>query len=136
VRRAAAALALAAVLFGAVTWLALEGRDVAVLRSGPPQAPRETRVWVAQADGARWLEAATPERGWYRDVLARPEVTLVHRGAEQRLRAVPEPGPAGHARIRALLRAKYGWADAWVGLLQDTSRSIAVRLEPAGAGAP
>ena len=130
VRRVALALALAAALFAATTWLALEGRDVAVLRTGPADAPRETRVWVAEADGVRWLEAATPERAWYLDVLAEPSVSLAHRGASARYRAIPEPGPVGHRRIRALLRAKYGWADRFVGLLQDTTRSVAVRLEP------
>jgi hypothetical protein len=30
--------------------------------------------------------------------------------------------------VRAALRAKYGWRDAWVGLLVDSSRSVAVRL--------
>jgi hypothetical protein len=29
-----------------------------------------------------------------------------------------------------LLAEKYGWADWWVGLLQDTSQSVAVKLEP------
>jgi hypothetical protein len=127
-RRVALLLALAAALFAATTALALEGRDVAVLRTGP--AERETRVWVAEADGVRWLEAATPERAWYRDVLAEPRVWLAHRGASAHYRAVPEPGADGHRRVRALLRAKYGWADRFVGLLQDTSRSVAVRLEP------
>lgn len=33
------------------------------------------------------------------------------------------------------MRAKYGLADLWVGLLQDTSRSVAVRLpEPSASG--
>jgi hypothetical protein len=51
------------------------------------------------------------------------------------LSAQPLPNPSGHARIRMLLRRKYGWADAWVGLLQDTSESIAVRLyAPPGGG--
>ena len=46
-------------------------------------------------------------------------------------RAVPELGDAGHRRIRELLRARYGWRDAWVGLARRTPRnSIAVRLEP------
>ena len=138
-RRVALLLALAVALFAATTALALEGRDVAVLRTGPPDAPRETRVWVAEAEGVRWLEAATPERAWYRDVLAEPRVWLAHRGASAHYRAVPEPGADGHRRIRALLRAKYGWADRFVGLLQDTSRSVAVRLEPlepASAAAP
>jgi len=135
-RRLAAVLALGAALFGATTWLALEGRDVALLRTGPAAEPRATRVWVAAADGARWLEAATPERAWYRDVLADPVVSLEHRGATTRYRAAPEPGPEGHRRIRTLLRAKYGWADDFVGLLQDTSRSVAVRLEPLEAPGP
>lgn len=39
------------------------------------------------------------------------------------------PNPDGHARIRRLLAGRYGWADRWIGLLADTSRSIAVRLD-------
>jgi hypothetical protein len=37
--------------------------------------------------------------------------------------------PEGHARIRRLLAARYGWADRWIGLLADTSHSRAVRLD-------
>ena len=47
-----------------------------------------------------------------------------------RYHASPVPNPEGHAHIRRLLAAKYGWADRWVALLQDTSQSIEVRLEP------
>jgi hypothetical protein len=47
------------------------------------------------------------------------------------MRAEPVPGPEGHARIRDLLRAKYGLADVWINLLVDTSQSVAVRLVPA-----
>lgn len=131
-KRVLAALAVGVALFGLVTWLALEGRDVAVLHTRAPDgSERTTRVWVAEADGALWIEAATPERPWYRDLQAQSELTLQWRGRSERRRAVPEPGAAGHRRVRAWLRAKYGWADAWVGLLQDTSRSIAVRLERA-----
>ena len=89
---------------------------------------RETRVWIAEAEGALWVEAATPERAWLEDVLRDPGVELLRGGERLRLRAEPVPGPEGHARIRSLLRAKYGWADVWVGLVQDTSRSLAVRL--------
>ena len=32
-------------------------------------------------------------------------------------------------RIRDLLAARYGWADCWIGLVADTRRSVAVRLE-------
>ena len=131
-RHVVIALVALAVAFGAITLLALEGKDVAVLHTRDDAgAPRQTRVWVAESDGALWVEAATPERGFYRDLLVRPQVDVEHGGRALRMIARPEPGAAGHERIRTLLRDKYGWADVWVGLLQDTSRSIAVRLDPA-----
>jgi hypothetical protein len=134
-RNVLAALVLLAVGFAAITLTALEGNEVVVLRTRDPAgAPRETRVWVADQDGALWVEAATPERAFYRDLMAQAEVEVVRGGIPVRALAQPEPGAAGHERIRSLLRAKYGWADHWVGLLQDTSRSIAVRLTPAPAG--
>lgn len=142
-KRLLAGLAVAAVLaatFGAITLLALEGNEVAVLRTRNAEGSvRETRVWLAEQDGALWVEAATPERSFYLDLLARPEVEVVRPGAAVRATAQAEPGAAGHERIRGLLAARYGWADAWVGLLQDTSRSVAVRLTPipaAAAGRP
>jgi hypothetical protein len=132
VRRIALAALLAAAAFAAVSWLALEGAEVAVLRTRAPDGGFEaTRVWIAEEDGAAWVEAATAERSWYQSLRMHPEVEVVRAGGEvRRYRAVPEPGPEGHAHVRLLLRAKYGWADRWVGLLQDTSQSVAVRLEP------
>lgn len=123
----------ATVVFVVVTVWALESEDVVVLRTRAGDgAIAETRVWVADGDGFAWIEAATPERGWYRELQADPSVELVRGGATTAYEATGLPGPDGHARIRGMLRAKYGWADVWVGLLQDTSQSIAVRLAPAG----
>lgn len=125
------ALLVVPLLFGAVTWVALEGNEVAVLRTRTPAGDfDETRVWVADADGAALIEAATPERAWYQSLRMQPEVELLRDGAPLRYRALPEPGPEGRERIRTLLRQKYGWADWWVGMLQDTSDSVLVRLEP------
>ena len=116
---------------GAVTWIALEGNEVAVLRTRMPDGRfEETRVWVADAGGAAFIEAATPERAWYQSLRTHADVELLRDGEPLRYRATPEPGPDGRARIRALLREKYGWADWWVGLLQDTSDSVLIRLEP------
>ena len=42
--------------------------------------------------------------------------------------AEPVPGAAPHTFVREQLRRKYGWRDRWVGLLVDTSASVAVRL--------
>jgi hypothetical protein len=131
VRRTVPALLLALALgFGLVTWVALERDGVAVLGTRAADGSvRETRVWAVEQDGALWVEAATPERPWYRDVLREPAVTLALGGAPEALRAVPVPGAEAHRRLRARLRARYGWRDAWVGMLQDTSRGVAVRLE-------
>jgi hypothetical protein len=126
---AALLLALLLLAFGAVTWLALESGEVAVLGTRAPDGSRrQTRVWVAEERGALWIEAATPERDWYRDLLRDPRISLVREGHASEWMAEPVEGPAGHERIRALLRVRYGWRDAWVGALQDTSRSVAVRL--------
>jgi hypothetical protein len=121
----------AGVILAVVTLLALEGDEVVQLRTTTPDGGvRTTRTWIADADGVLWLESANPERPFLRDVEARPDVELVRGGEVLRLRATPVPGEAGHRKIRQLLAAKYGWADRWVGLLTDTSRSVAVRLEP------
>ena len=139
IRNVVIGAAVLAVAFGATTLIALEGKDVAVLYTRDDAGgARRTRVWVAERDGALWVEAATPERGFYRDLVLRPELDVEHGGRAQRMIARPEPGDAGHEQIRTMLRDKYGWADCWVALLQDTSRSVAVRLDPApppsGAG--
>jgi hypothetical protein len=115
--------------FGAVTWAALEVSDVAVLETRDPDGgARRTRVWFAEHGGAIWLEAATPAREWLHDVQRAPRVTLERGDDLESFDASPLAGEASHEEIRALLRAKYGWRDRWVGLLQDTSQSVAVRL--------
>lgn len=131
VRRIAGLLAGIALGFAMLTLLALEGNEVVVLRTGAGQVGRrETRTWIADHDGAVWIEAANPEREFYRQILQNPRVELRRRGALRPYRATAIITPAGHALIRRLLAAKYGWADRWIGLLTDTSQSIAIRLEP------
>ena len=125
-----------AIAFGTVTLLALEGKGVAVLHTRQPDGEeRRTRVWFAENDGALWVEAATASRPFYLDLAAQPDLMIEIRASPLSPRTtmlrgqaelVPEPG--GHERVRSLLRVKYGWADAWVALLQDTSASRAVRV--------
>ena len=122
--------------FAAVTLVALEGREVVVLRTrGADGSEHATRTWIADADGTAWVEAANPERPFLHD-LARDATLVVDRhGRHERCRATIADNPAGHTRIRELLAAKYGWADCWIALVADTSRSLAVRLECDGDGA-
>ena len=124
-----AAAVLAAFL--ATTLLALEGQEVVVLRTfdGDGNA-HETRTWVADEDGFVWIESANPERKFYRHVLKNSHVELKRGGVVLSFTATPAVNPEGHLRIRRLLREKYGWADRWIGLIADTSESIALRLEP------
>lgn len=119
-----------AALFASGTLVALEGQEVVVLRtSDMPGHARETRTWIAEHEGALWIEAANPEREFYHDIVANPEVELRRDREWHRCHAVPVATREGHALMRGLLSRKYGWADRWVGLVADTSRSIAIRLE-------
>ncbi|HJW68979.1 MAG TPA: hypothetical protein VJ829_06460 [Candidatus Binatia bacterium] len=71
-------MAIAAIALVAVTLVALEGVEVVQLRTTAPDGSvRTTRTWVADADGATWVEAANPERPFLRDLQAHPEVSLV-----------------------------------------------------------
>src|SRR5258708_33517240 len=98
-------------IFGGVTLVALEGREVVVVRRfDAAGTPRETRTWVADADGAAWIEAANPDRPFLQDLRVQPKVELRRGGGWRTCRADVQPDLDGHVRIRALLRARYGWA--------------------------
>ena len=131
-RRISAVLFAVALATGIVTYFAVEGHDVVVLRTHPAGAPiRRTRIWIAEDGGVPWIEAANPERAFYADLLADPNVAIERAtGGVEPYRATPLPDAAAHRKIRELLRRKYGWADRWVGMLVDTSRSVAIRLDP------
>ncbi|MBI3770329.1 MAG: hypothetical protein HY271_17800 [Deltaproteobacteria bacterium] len=119
-----------ALVFGAVTLYALEGREVVVVRTRDAEGrPRATRTWVADDGGYVWIEAANPERLFLHDLEYEAALELERGGRIRRCRAAVEPNPAGHQRIRTLLAAKYGWADHWIALVADTRRSLAVRLD-------
>jgi len=125
-------------LFGmsaAITLVALEANEVAVLRTfAPGKDVLESRVWVADEAGAIWIEIANPEKEPYRRIVADPHVELVRDGQSERYRAAVDRSPAAHAHVRSLLARKYGLADWWIGLLVDTSHSVAVRLVPGNPG--
>jgi hypothetical protein len=122
-------LVVAVLAFGAITWVALEGQEVVVVRThGGDGAAHATRTWVADADGTTWIEAANPERPFLHDLERAPELELERGGGLQRCQAEIVPNPGGHQHIRELLAARYGWADCWIGLIADTRRSVEVRL--------
>ena len=129
-RRALAALVVAGLAFGAVTLVALEGREVVVIETlDDAGAPRRTRTWIADDDGAAWIEAATPERPFVADVQRGSSIVLERHGVRHSCTAAIAPNPDGHERIRRLLADRYGWADCWIALVADTHVSLGIRLE-------
>ena len=130
IRRALLASLAAALAFGAVTLFALEGREVVVLRTHDAEGrERAIRTWVADADGAVFVEAANPERPFLQDLAREPTLMLARGDRRRSCHTSILPNPEGHDRIRALLAEKYGWADCWIGLVADTQHSLAVRLD-------
>jgi hypothetical protein len=120
-----------AAAFTATTWWALESSGVAVVETRKANGTvHTTHVWYAEADGKLWLEAGSPESGWFRDVQQTPALSFVAEGRSARYVARPVTEPLGHERIRSLMREKYGLRDRWVGLLVDTSRSVMIELVP------
>jgi len=129
VARLLAIAAVAVLMAAGVTLVALEGGEVVVLRTQDAAGtPRDTRTWVANDADGTWIEAANPARPFLAQLTERPDVQLKRGGRWTHCRAGVVANPAGHERIRRLLASKYGWRDRWIGLLTDTSRSLAVRL--------
>ena len=123
---------LAALLAGAgCVWWVLESSGVTVIETRRPDGtPRNTHVWFADVEGLMWLEAATPDQKWYRDVQRDSRVVLRQDGYERPYVALPFPGPQAQRYVRSLLREKYGLRDRVLGWAVDTSKSVAVRLSP------
>ncbi len=113
-----------------VTLVALEGREVVVLRTFDAEGKvRTTRTWIADHDGYMWVEAANPQRPFLAQLRSIPQLELQRGGRLYQCMAVLAANPGGHEQIRRLLAAKYTWADGWIALLTDTSASVAVRLQ-------
>jgi hypothetical protein len=119
----------AAVAFG-LQILASESGEVVVLRTFVGGAPQETRVWIVDDRGVSWLRAGRPEAGWYQRVRQDPDIQI-ERGSElYEYRAFPvESGPSVD-HVNMLMFQKYGWAEDYIGLFIDRSRSVAIRLDP------
>ena len=123
------AILLVAVL-AAVSLFAAEGKEVVLLTTlADDGSKRTTRIWIADTPQGTLIEAANPERPFLAHLRARPSVEIKRGDRALRCTARELPNPQGHETIRNALREKYGWADWWIGHLDDMSHSIAIRLE-------
>lgn len=116
--------------FAGITLVALEGQEVVVIETADPSGSvRRTRIWIADTPEGWMIEAGDPSGPLFGNLQRKPTAWIERGDQRVSIRATPLANPEGHERIRTLLRAKYGWADDWVALIADTSRSVAFRLE-------
>ena len=122
----------ALLLLGAVTWIASESGEVVVLTTRDAEGtPHDTRLWVVEHGGHAWLRAGADAQGWYRRLVAVPDVVVERDGVATRHTAVPLP--AERERINALMRATYGGADRTIALLFGRDDAVPIRLDAAPA---
>jgi hypothetical protein len=133
--------ATATAVFGAllcllvVAWWVLESEGVAIVETRAADgAIRSTHVWHVRRADQLWLEAGTPQNGWYLDIQRTPELTITIDGVAGVYRAVPVHDRVAQREVRELLRAKYGWRDRTVGLFVDAAAAVPVRLIPIALG--
>ena len=105
------------VLVFVIQGIASETAEVVVLTSpadGAGRQARETRLWVVDLEGVQYLRAR-PASGWYQRLLVQPGVSLLRAGESRRYRAETRMQKAD--ALNRLMREKYGWRDAYIGLL-------------------
>ena len=130
-KRAMAALVTLVVLFAGVTYAALELGGVARVETQQADGSlRETHVWFVKNRRELWLEAGTPDNGWFVDVQQTGELDLAIDGRLFRYQAEISRDPGDRKRVRGLLRQKYGWRDWWVGMFLDQESATPVLLIP------
>ncbi len=130
-RIASLALVVLLALAGALYALS-ESREVVILHSSAADgaAERSTHLWIVDDGGSAWLRSGGRERGWFRSVVAEPEVEVERNGETKPYHAVVVDEPAQAARVDALMREKYGWIDALILTLEGRPEGVPVRLDP------
>jgi hypothetical protein len=130
----ALAVGLGALFVGSIFTASELGGEVVTLTSFDAGGARfHTHLWIVDADGSAWLRAGQPGEGWLARIRSDPHVLVARNGVEGRYLAVPVSDPTTRDRIHALMREKYGWADRYISMIRDGSKSVPVRLDPDAA---
>ncbi len=115
-------LAIAAI-FGASEF----GGEVAVLETTGGRGEKfTTSLWVVDVNGSPVLRAGNPDSEWLARVQAEPSVALIRGEVRTKYEAEIIQGYA--AEVNELMRDQYGFADQIVGVVQEKSEVVAVRL--------
>jgi hypothetical protein len=130
----AAVLAIVLASGAAITYLALELGEVAIVETVNPDGARlrQTHIWYVHQPDGLYLEAGHPDNSWVRDLEQMQTLTLSGEDISGEYVFEQRESEADHQRVRKMMLDKYGWRDWWIGLVFDTSRSWMIELEPAG----
>jgi len=117
----------------AATYVAGEQTEVARLETRDELGKEwVTKLWVVDIEGVPWVRVANPTRAWYLRLLANPRVELERGGRREARLAAPDDSPATHAIVDEAFAEKYGWVDAWYGLIARRN-AVPIRLNPVAA---
>ena len=125
-------VALVVVVMG-LQMIASETGEVVVVTTQDETGVRsETRLWIVEHEGNRWLRSGGGAASrWYQQLLANPQLELLRGTTRYYHRAMPVPDM--QATVNDLMSEKYGWADSYIGFLFGREDSIAIRLDDLSA---
>ncbi len=124
-------VALGLIIDGAIGYFQPQSGTTAVLRSFDASGQsKNTVLGLLDDDGQLWVESGHWFRGWYKRVLANPEVEFVRDGESAPYRAVPVDTPAARETVTRLMGKGQGARD-WIGRTMLLYAPIKpVRLDP------
>ena len=125
-------VALVVVVMG-LQMIASETGEVVVVTTQDKTGVRsETRLWIVEHEGSRWLRSGGGAASlWYQQLLANPQLELLRGTTRYYHRATPVPDM--QATVNGLMGEKYGWADSYIGFLFGREDAIAIRLDDLAA---
>ena len=107
--------------------VAAESGEVVVITTQDANGvARETRLWVVDHDDSAWLRSGSTLSDWYQRLITHPQISM-QRG-DTSFTAVAEPSVDDRDIIDRLMNDKYGWADAYIGMLYGRSGAVPIRL--------
>jgi len=121
---------LCAITFFGIVMAASESGEVVILSTIDESGNTiDTRLWVVDHDGAQWVRAGQPEKGWFRRLEANSRVKLLREGSMTDRIAVPVRDQSIINNVNKVFSEKYGIADRIVALPGDASKRVPVRLD-------
>ena len=125
-------VALVVVVMGLQMIASETGEVVVVTTQDKTGVASETRLWIVEHEGSRWLRSGGGAASlWYQQLLANPQLELLRGTTRYYHRATPVPDM--QATVNGLMGEKYGWADIYIGFLFGREDAIAIRLDDLAA---